>query len=163
MSDRSREKIKKGSVSVQGRLKVFDEIEYFAVLATQGAESPYTSLVAFAVTPDQKKLLFFTTKKTRKYENILNSEHVSLLVDNRSSGNKALLETEAITILGLARPVRKGRAWDEYARILLKKHPDFESFLKLPTTALIAVEITQCIHVGNFQVVTVWEPTPDGN
>jgi heme iron utilization protein len=161
MSGRSREKSKKASVSVQGRLKVFDEIEYFAVLATQGAESPYTSLVAFAVTPDQKKLLFSTTRKTRKYENILNSEHVSLLVDNRSSGSKALLETEAITILGLARPVRKGPVWDECAMVFLVKHPDFESFLKLPTTALVAVEMTQCIHVGNFQVVTVWEPPLD--
>jgi hypothetical protein len=162
MSDRLPEKIKRGSVSVQGRLKVFDELEYFAVLATQGANLPYTSLVAFAVMPDQKKLLFSTTRKTRKYENILHSEHVSLLVDNRSSGNKALLETEAITIVGLARPVRKGPVWDGCAKVFLAKHPDFESFLKTPTTALVAVEITECIHVGNFQVVTVWEPAPVG-
>jgi heme iron utilization protein len=160
MSDRLPEKIKRGSVSVQSRLKVFDEIEYFAVLATQGTNLPYTSLVAFAVTPDQRKLLFSTTRKTRKYENILNSQHVSLLIDNRSSGNKALLETEAITIVGLARSVRKGPAWDECAKVFLAKHPDFEGFLKTPTTALVAVEITQCIHVGNFQVVTVWEPAP---
>jgi heme iron utilization protein len=157
MSDPLPEENKKDAVSVQSRLKFLDQVEYFAVLATQGVNVPYTSLVAFAVTPDQKKLIFSTTRKTRKYENILNSEHVSLLVDNRSSGNKALLETEAITILGLARPVRKGHAWDECARVFLAKHPDFESFLKLPTTALVAVEITQCIHVGNFQVVTVWE------
>ena len=158
MSDRLSGKSRKGTASVQDRLKVFDEVEHFAVLATQGIDVPYTSLVAFAITPDQKKILFSTTKKTRKYENILNSECVSLLVDNRSSGNKTLLETEAITILGLARPVRKGAARDECAGIFLTKHPDFEGFLNTPTTALIAVEITQCIHVGNFQVVTVWEP-----
>jgi hypothetical protein len=158
MSSRSLEKSKEDSLFVQSRLKDFDEIEYFAVLATEGVGVPYTSLVAFAVTGDQKMLLFSTTRKTRKYKNILNSEHVSLLVDNRSSGNKALLETEAITIIGLARPLKRGPSRDEYARVFLAKHPDFESFLKLPTTALVAVEITQCIHVGNFQVVTVWEP-----
>ena len=160
MSGPSLKRTKKDMVFVRNRLEVFDKMEQFAVLATQGIDVPYTSLVAFAITTDRKKLLFSTTKGTRKYKNILNSEHVAVLVDNRSSGNKALLETEAITVLGLARPVRRGRVWNEYAKVFLAKHPDFDSFLKTRTTALIAVDIIQCIHVGNFQVVTLWEPEP---
>jgi heme iron utilization protein len=161
MPDQVPQKVKKGSVSVQSRLKIFNEIEYFAVLATQGTNTPYTSLVAFVITPDLRRLIFSTTRGTRKYKNILNSERVSLLIDNRSGSNKALMETEAITILGFARPVRRSAFRDECAKIFLAKHPDFESFMRAPTTALIAVEITQCIHVGKFQVVTVWEPVPE--
>lgn len=162
MSDQLPPRTKKGSESVQNKLKIFNETEYFAVLATQNNNVPYTSLVAYAITPDLKRLLFSTTKGTRKYKNMLSSERVSLLIDNRSSGNKALMETEAITILGLAHPARRGVAWDDYAKIFLAKHPDFEGFIKAPTTALIGVEITHCIHVGKFQVVSVWEPMPGG-
>jgi hypothetical protein len=161
MPEQVPQRVKKGSIAVQSRLKIFNEIEYFAVLATQGISIPYTSLVAFAMTPDLKRLIFSTTRETRKYKNILSSKHVSLLIDNRSSGNKALMETEAITILGLARPVRRGAFRDECVKVFLAKHPNFEDFMRAATTALVAVEITQCIHVGKFQVVTVWEPMPE--
>ena len=163
MSDQLPKKAKKGNAYVQKILNSFDENEHFAVLATQGADIPYTSLVAYAMAPDLKRLIFSTTRKTRKYKNILSSRHVSLLIDNRSSGNKALMETEAITILGLARPLRKGTSREECAKIFLAKHPNFDKFIKAPTTTLISVEISCCIHVGKFQVVSVWEPALNGS
>ena len=41
--------------------------ELLAVLATKAPDYPYTNLVAFAATEDLKKLLFVTTRSTRKY------------------------------------------------------------------------------------------------
>ncbi len=149
--------VQKGSVSVPERLNELNRTEFFAVLATDSNGHPYTSLVAYAITPDLKKVLFATPKGTRKYKNILNSEHVALLIDNRPKSNKKLMSTEAVTITGIARPVRRGKMREEYAQIFLKKHPDFEDFIKSAITAIVAVDVVQCVHVGKFQTITVWD------
>ena len=52
---------------VEGILDSLLRTELFAVLATKAPEYPYTNLVAFAATEDLKKLLFVTTRSTRKY------------------------------------------------------------------------------------------------
>jgi heme iron utilization protein len=148
-------KTQKGVAAIPERLKVFNKEEYFAVLATDDGHQPYTSLVAFALTPDTKKIIFATPKKTRKYTNIISSANVALLIDNRSKRKKSLMETEAITIIGMAKPVRKGEARDQLAAIFLLKHPDLEGFINSPTTALMIVTITQCVHVSCFQTVSV--------
>jgi hypothetical protein len=86
----------------------------------------------------------------------LHSAQVALLIDNRSKSRRRLLKTEAITIIGAAKQVRKGKKWGDLAEIFLRKHPDLEEFLHAPTTALIAVQIIQCVHVGHFQTLSVW-------
>ncbi len=146
-----------GTVSVPERLKVFDREEPFAVLATDDNGKPYTSLVTYALTADLKKVIFATPKGTSKYRNILNSTHVALLMDNRTQSQQNLLETEVITVIGTAKPVRRGKAWNEFAKVFLGKHPEFESFLASSTTALIAIEVIRCIHVGRFQTISIWE------
>ena len=148
-------KTQKGAAAIPERMKVLNAEEYFAVLATDDGRRPYTSLVVYAFTPDMKKIIFATPKNTRKYTNIIHSANVAFLIDNRSKGKKNLLGTEAITIIGMAKPVRKGKAWTELAKIFLMKHPDFEEFINSPSTALIAVDITQCVHVNRFQTVSV--------
>lgn len=148
---------KNGSVAVSERLKVFNKTQFFAVLATNDNGQPYTSLISFAVTPDLKKVIFATPKQTRKYRNILNSKNVAILIDNRSNTRKNLMETEAITIMGEALLIRRGKARDELAALFLKKHPDLEEFIQSKTTALIVVDAIRCIHVGEFQTISVWE------
>jgi nitroimidazol reductase NimA-like FMN-containing flavoprotein (pyridoxamine 5'-phosphate oxidase superfamily) len=151
-------KTKKGIVSVPERLKAFDKGERFAVLATDDKGQPYTSLISYAVTPDLSKVIFATPKKTQKYRNILQARDVALLIDNRSKmGKKGIMEAEAITVVGIARPMKRGKIWEEMAAIFLKKHPGLEEFIRAETTALIIVEATRCIHVGQFQTVSVWD------
>ena len=145
-----------GSVSVSNRLKALNKTQHFGVLATSDRGKPYTSLISFAMTPDLKRLIFATPKDTSKYKNIMNTKEVAILIDNRSSTRKNLMATEAVTIVGTARPVRRGRIRDELSGIYLKKHPDLEEFIESDTTALIAVEAIQCIHVGKFQTISVW-------
>jgi nitroimidazol reductase NimA-like FMN-containing flavoprotein (pyridoxamine 5'-phosphate oxidase superfamily) len=147
---------KKGTVAIPGRLKDFDAQENFAVLATDDAGSPYASLISYALTPDLKMVIFATPKGTRKYRNILNSSQVALLIDNRSTRKHRLMETEAITVIGTAKNIRKGKKWDELSKIFLKKHPDLEEFLYAQTTALVAIEIIECVHVSHFQTLSVW-------
>lgn len=150
---------KKGTVAIPERLKDFDAKENFAVLATDDTGSPYASLISYALTPDLKTVIFATPKDTRKYRNILNSSQVALLIDNRSTSKYGLMETEAITIIGIAKNVRRGKKWDELSKVFLRKHPDLEEFLHAQTTALIAVKITGCVHVSHFQTLSVWNST----
>ncbi len=146
-----------GTVVVPDRLKLFDRSQYFAVLATQGGGQPYASLVSYALTPDMGTCIFATPRKTRKYRNILKEGRVALLIDDRPSDVKDILEAEAVTIIGEARPLRRGKTWDRLAQVYLRKHPDLEEFLRLPSTALVALTILQCIHVSRFQTVSLWD------
>jgi hypothetical protein len=48
----------KGKVPVPERLRAMDSNERYAVLATNLKGQPYTSLVAYAMTPDINRLIF---------------------------------------------------------------------------------------------------------
>ena len=40
------------------------------------------------------------------------------------------------------------------------KHPELEPFIADPSTAVMLVTISRCVHVDSFQSVTVWKPRP---
>lgn len=146
-----------GSALVPERLRMLDGIEHFGVLATQEAGKSYASLVAYALTPDLKTVLFATPKNTRKYKNIIKADEIALLLDNRSQPSP-ITKAEAITLTGRARPLRKGKERDELSAVYLFKHPDLKGFVESSSTALVALEIDQAVHVSNFQTVTTWQP-----
>jgi len=145
-----------GTASVAQRLREINSTERHAVLATDSNGQPYTSLVAYAMTPDMRKVVFATPKDTAKYRNILSNNKVALLIDTRSNTNRSYMKSEAVTIIGTARPVRRGKKWDELTRILLKKHLALKDFIEAKTTAIIVVEAVQCFHTSSFQKVSEW-------
>jgi heme iron utilization protein len=150
------DRVSKGDVSVPERLKSLDKTRLHAVLATEAAGEPYTSLIAYALTPDMKGVLFVTPKFTRKYKNILRNSRVSLLIDTRSNTKKDYMGAEAVTILGNAVSVRKGKKRSELEDIFIKKHPGLGEIMNSPETALIFIGINTCIHVTQFQSVSIW-------
>ena len=147
-----------GAVNVQERLRTLNKKQRHAVLATDDNGQPYTSLVAFALTPDLEGALFATPKKTRKYRNILKNKKVSFMIDTRSNSTKGYMQSEALTILAAAAPIRRGKQWDEMAAGFIKKHPQLEKFIRAESTALVLAAFTKVLHTGGFQSVTVWEP-----
>jgi len=149
-------KVIKGSVSVPDRLRTLNRKQRHAVLATDAQGQPYTSLVAYALTPDGQGILFATPRSTRKYKNILANNRVSLLIDTRSNIDKGYMQSESLTMIGKAHPVRKGAKWTSLAEILIKKHPRLSEFVRSPETALIYVEMMHCVHVSQFQTVSEW-------
>jgi nitroimidazol reductase NimA-like FMN-containing flavoprotein (pyridoxamine 5'-phosphate oxidase superfamily) len=149
----------RGSVSVPARLKRLDRTQRHAVLATTGKSGPLTSLVAFALSKDGRGIVFGTPMATAKYRNMLNDSRVALLIDSRENSGKDYLQAEAVTVFGRAREVGKGRRWKVLASHLANKHRALEPFIAAPTTALMFVAITRCVHVGGFQSVTVWKPS----
>ena len=146
-----------GHVSLRERLEGLCGSEMSAVLATDGGGQPYTSLVSFAISPDLEGLIFATPKATSKYKNIVKNPRVSVLIDNRRYAGDDIMRGEAVTILGVAKTVRRGKRWQELARTLVEKNPVLSGFINAPTTALIYVEASRYIHVGRFQAVTVSE------
>ena len=145
-----------GNASVPERLTTLDTIEPHAVLATESDGQPYTSLVAYALTPDLKGLIFITPKSTRKYRNILKNNRVSLLIDTRKNTPEDYLSAESVTILGKAHPVRRSSRRERLARIFARKHVRLRKIIGSAETALIVVDIVTCIHVTGFQSVTIW-------
>lgn len=147
----------RGSADVPERLRALDRSQLHAVLSTAAGVEPYSSLVAFALTPDSRGLVFATPKASRKYRNILANENVSLLIDTRSNAAPDYLRAEALTVEGTARPVRRGRRREELSRLLAEKHPTLSDFLLSEGTSLILVDIKRCSHVTGFKHVTRWE------
>jgi nitroimidazol reductase NimA-like FMN-containing flavoprotein (pyridoxamine 5'-phosphate oxidase superfamily) len=130
-----------------------------AVLATHGAEYPYTSLVSVALTADARAFLFPTGRETRKFANLLRQARVSLLLDNR--GGDLSDPPYAITVLGQASevtPDAPDRGVLEAA--YLERQPHLAGFLAGEGTALIRVELDRVILVERFSEVfeTSWPP-----
>ena len=146
----------KGTADVPARLKIIDRKQLHAVLATISGREPYTSLVAFTLTPDTRYVLFATPRKTQKYRNIVKNKNVSLLIHTAKNSSKDYKNAEAVTIQGKAHTVRKGRKRTELAGVLAEKHSHLKPFINSATTALVIVEAEYCVHVDSFQQVTEW-------
>ncbi|WP_373500707.1 pyridoxamine 5'-phosphate oxidase family protein [Desulfococcus sp.] len=133
--------------------------QQLAVLATDGGGRPYTSLVAFAATPELARLVFATTRATRKFANILGNPRVSLLIDNRANEVSDFRNAVAVTVLGSAAEV-SGDEKAPLAALYLARHPHLASFVEAPSCALLQVSVEQYYLVSRFQNVSVWELSP---
>ncbi|MBI4697866.1 MAG: pyridoxamine 5'-phosphate oxidase family protein [Nitrospirae bacterium] len=148
--------MKKGSADVRSRLALFDKKQPHAVLATQSGKGPYVSLIAFGITPDGDGVIFATPRNSQKFRNSSKNGRVALMIDNRKNSAGDYMRTEAITITGRARPLRKGREHGVMSEILSRKHPRLKGFIGSASTSLIVVDIERVIHVANFQTVSEW-------
>jgi heme iron utilization protein len=123
----------------------------FAVLATQSEGQPYSNLVAFAEADNLRRLLFVTSRDTRKYSNILVSKKVALLIDSRTNQELDLRKAVAITAVGTIAEATKAN--QEYlSSVYLSKHPQLRDFLHKPSSALMRVSVTDYI-VATFESV----------
>ena len=120
--------------------------QYFAVLNSVGEGQPYSNLVSFAITDDLKSLVFITDRNTRKYRNIKENNHLSLLIDNRTNQPSDITQAIAITVIGTAREEVTSR--DSYQVIFLARHPQLRQFVDNPNTALILVTVSEYIIAG---------------
>ena len=73
------------------------------MLATMSDTSePYVSMVAFAAVEGLGRLLFFTSRSTRKFHNMLSCSWVSMLIDNRTNQASDFDNALAATVIGRA-------------------------------------------------------------
>jgi heme iron utilization protein len=136
------------------QLKALFTSQGLAVVSTHDHGQPYCNLVAFASSEDLSRLVFATSRATRKFTNIDEDSRISLLVDNRSNRVSDFHEAMAVTAIGLAEEVL-GLEKDNLLKVYLSKHPHLEDFVMSPTCALMQVEVKRYYVVSRFQHVLV--------
>lgn len=126
--------------------------QQLAVLSTQRDGQPYSSLMAFAFTPELANIIVATGKSTRKHQNLMQESRVSLLVDNRSNSENDFHAAMAVTIIGKAQFIEQSQKRG-YEKIYLQRHPYLEKFLASPTTAFAKIAVSHYLLVSRFQDV----------
>lgn len=121
----------------------------FGVLVTNDGH-PHVSLVSYWVSDDGKRIVFLTSKDTRKYTNILSDERATFMVDDRTnSPSSDIRQASAVSALGRAR-----EASSEETGILreafLIRHPYMGSFASMKDTAVMVLEIDSLQVVSRF-------------
>ncbi len=128
--------------------------ELFGVLATEKNGAPYTTLVAFILQDDLKKLFFATPRDTKKFKHLTVNERISFLIHNSTNTPEDIGSAVGITITGRASEYSKEVSQEAIATYV-KKHPHMKEFLLSPNTAFISVAIERYDMVERFQNVTV--------
>lgn len=129
----------------------------FAALATQDGAAPYTSLVAFAVSPDLRQMVFPTRAGTRKFAHLEANPQVALLVDNRTNSARDYQEAAALTVLGHVR-LQHGPESVKRRDLLLARHPLLAGFLAETDCRIASVEIAEYRLVTRFETTVRLEP-----
>lgn len=139
-------------LNLKNRIKQLLKKQKLAVLATQGDEYPYNTLVGYAFTKDLKFILFATMRHTRKYNNISRHPKLSMLIDSRKNYVSDFKDAVALTVTGSVVKVQnpfKAR----YKNLYLKRFPHLKGFVDDPDTSIIAVKVHRYIFVQRFQEV----------
>jgi nitroimidazol reductase NimA-like FMN-containing flavoprotein (pyridoxamine 5'-phosphate oxidase superfamily) len=124
--------------------------QHLAVLATVRDGQPYTSLMAFAHTPDLGTLIVATDRGSRKHVNLLGEPRVSLLIDTRAHSATDFQTAAAVTVIGDAAEASTTQR-SPYEKLFLARHPSLTKFLLTPATALIVVTVRHYLLVNRFQ------------
>jgi len=140
------------------RIHALVNSEPFAVLATQGEEQPYGSVVATAFTPDLSHVVFGTPITTRKYRFLIANDRIAMVVDDRPRWRNELMRVQAVTLTGRAHPLERNDDFAPWADLLVARHPQLEGFVSSPSCALFRVDIVRFFHVQRFQEVREWSP-----
>ena len=129
-----------------------------AVLATQGPDGPYTSLVGIACDGRLRRFYLSAQRASRKLSHILAHPRVCLLMDSRSGDDQADFQAAvAVSAWGEAHVVAP--AEDEAARAALRgRHPGLGAFLDDPQTVMVAVEVLGYQVVDHLCDVRRFEP-----
>lgn len=139
--------------------------QQLGVLSTMDDEAPYASLVAFAVSDDDRCLYFATPRATRKFANITANAGVALLVNNSVNLPEDFHRAKAVTAVGIARALPDERL-DAARSHYLEKHPYLESFAHSPSCVFLEIRVRRYILVERFQNVSEYridhamDPTP---
>lgn len=136
----------------EGVVRKLAASQRLAVLSTEERGSPYSSLIAFAASPDLKTLVFATPRPSRKFSNLSSNPRVSLLIDNRLNREEDFAEAAAATLLGCAREVTAEER-ESCLDLFLLKHPSLAVFARSPEVAVFRVDVEACHVVNHFQCV----------
>ncbi len=124
--------------------------ESLGVLATCGENcAPHASLLGF-VSKGIEEIYFASLAHTRKVRNIVENPSVSLLIDSRRSTGADFRSAAALTVRGIAEPVKKG---GNVKKTYLEKFPHLRDFIEDPGCTMFKIRISEHLLVRRFQEV----------
>lgn len=138
--------------ALRARIDQLFNAQLQGVLATQQQAQPYTSLMAFAHSPDLRYLIFATYRDTQKHTNLLLNSAVSFLIDDRSNDPVDYQHAVAISVCGCAQAIPDAER-AEFLAIYLAKHPTLREFVSSLDCALLRVAVSCYRVVSEFQTV----------
>ncbi len=122
----------------------------FAVLATKG-EYPHTSLVSFWSSENNASVVFITSRKTRKYRNIMQDARAALMLDDRTNKPSAdLKEGSSVMLTGAVREA-VGKEAETLRQVFLERNPDQFRFAEDADTAIMVMTVEGMDLVTSFQ------------
>ncbi len=142
----------KTSEQLQQTVRTLLDSQAQGVLATQHDQQPYTSLMAFAVTPDLRWIVFATYRATQKHANLLANPRVSLLIDSRTNESVDYHDAVAISAQGTVSQVDGARR-AELLQLYLRKHSELSDFVTAADCVLLQLEVERYYVVSQFQNV----------
>ncbi|MFZ0469686.1 MAG: pyridoxamine 5'-phosphate oxidase family protein [Thiogranum sp.] len=142
----------KTSEQLQQTVRTLLDSQAQGVLATQHDQQPYTSLMAFAVTPDLRWIVFATYRATQKHANLLANPRVSLLIDSRTNESVDYHDAVAISAQGTVSQV-DGARHAELLQLYLRKHSELSDFVTAADCVLLQLEVERYYVVSQFQNV----------
>jgi heme iron utilization protein len=144
-------------INVKEYITVALQINSLAVLATEGDRQPHACFIAITPMDDFTSLIFATYRNTRKYTNLKNNEKVAILFENRSTKSNHQPGIIVLTAFGCARELDISIHAEALNNHLLQ-HPDLESFIRSPDTALFKVKVESYQLVRGIDDINFWKP-----
>ncbi len=127
--------------------------QLLAVLSTCGTDGhPYASLVCVVAEADLSGIYFATSRATRKFANLTAEPRAALLVDNSQNRKSDIYEAMAVTAIGSVREVGGPEA-EAVRSLYTRRHPQLETFVTAPSTAMLCLGVTTYFLVNRFQKV----------
>jgi general stress protein 26 len=112
------------------------------VLATVADGVPHCSLMAYVTDEDCREIYMVTSKKTKKYKNIIENPSVSLLIDTREEHpGTHRREAKALTVSGVSSVIGDKKRSMRIREKLLETHPHLQDFFDDPDASILSVKI----------------------
>jgi uncharacterized pyridoxamine 5'-phosphate oxidase family protein len=128
----------------------------FAVLATENAGQPHTSLIAITPVDEGHRLVFATYRNTRKFANLMQNQRVSVLMDgSRRNGPEGASARFVLSAVGRAQEIN-ALTHPDLLSAHLQRHPDLATFMQAPDSVLLEVVVDAYQVVHGIDDVTWW-------
>ena len=142
--------------SIRGSIQQLLNTIGYAVLATENAGQPHTSLIAITPVEAGQRLVFATYRNTRKFTNLMQNQRVSVLMDGSRRHSQDGTTTDLVlSAVGRVQEINAA-AHPDLLGAHLEKHPDLTTFTQAPDCVLLEVVVEAYQVVHGIDDVTWW-------
>ncbi|MGV8072944.1 MAG: pyridoxamine 5'-phosphate oxidase family protein [Syntrophobacteraceae bacterium] len=123
------------------KMKAILKESSMCVLATCSENKPHCSLMAYVTDEQAVTLYIVTLKASRKYINMMQNPHVSLLVDSRANDKGEPGSIKALTVSGISSPLRDQTEKESVLTRLVQNHPHLRELIANSDAEVVAIRV----------------------